>query len=157
MLEIIDPDQLPWMAQQSTEAFVSPDGNGGKLHLLLGDSIARDAGISVTSPNLMLNRVRGGDSWRRLCDRVATEMRDWRRAAAGYGVPLGNVVIWMTGNDIYPDGTSEKRRQQLSSMQDHMTIVLDAVNECAEEVHIIGSLPRLAHDKGRAWEQINEA
>ena len=151
VLDIFDPEQKQWLASQYSTTF--PDGNGGRLHLLLGDSIARDAQVSVATPDLLLNRTRGGDSWKRLCHRVAQELEDWHCAASGYGVTTGHVAIWMTGNDLYPDGDPERRRRQLATLKDNMTVVLDAVLESCPVVEIIGPLPRLRHDIGRAWEQ----
>ena len=152
VLDVYDPEAAHWIAQQAQEG-VFPDVNGGRIHLYLGDSIARDAKVGVRETDLLFKRARGGDSWHRLRSRLPQELEAWRSAARGYGVALGSVVIWMSGNDVYPDGDAQQRCQQLERLGDNVAAVVGTLRGVASDVHVVGPLPRLAHDQGRAWEQ----
>ena len=62
------------------------DESTGTIHLLLGCSIALGARLTVAVDDMLLNRARGGSTWRRLADGLERDLWHWRRAAAAFGM-----------------------------------------------------------------------
>ena len=133
-----------------------PQRRPRQLHLLLGDSVARDAWLaSRFRGDAVFNRARGGETWHTLADRIDVDIAAWWTAAEKRGLPVGTVIIWLTGNDVY---------NRYSLMASFTEDTLDAIGRTAREVvrrlrqHadrvlLLGPLPRLAGEiEGCTWE-----
>ena len=69
-----------------------------QLHLICGDSIARDAPLAAN----ILSVAEGGQTWQRLLDSASAYVQLWTSSAAERDMVIGNAAIWLTGNDVYP-------------------------------------------------------
>ena len=70
VLDIEDRDTSRWLNSQLP-----------RLHVVLGDSVARDSGIaSKQSKDRVLNLARGA-TWGSLHDRLEETLAEWRRSA----------------------------------------------------------------------------
>ena len=91
VLELDDPESRAWLERQR-----------GKLHLLIGDSVARYSGMrSRINADRLLNLSRGGATWASVALQLPELMDEWRRVAAAEERRLGTAVVWLTGNDVY--------------------------------------------------------
>ena len=125
----------------------------GRIHLLLGDSIARDAPVCVSPPDLLLRLEKGGHTWARLVDIIDENIDMWRRAASDYNRPLGRAMVWMTGNDVYPRHGSRVTGLDIEQLRRNATDVVRALRAVAQEVVILGPLPRFKFDINKTWTQ----
>ncbi|KAF0294530.1 hypothetical protein FJT64_007817 [Amphibalanus amphitrite] len=125
------------------------------MHLVLGDSIARRATISSRLPDdLVLNRAKGGETWRSLLERLETEVAAWQTAATAANLLPGIVVLWLTGNEVY------SRLSLLASFDKALLTTVGrtaaaviARLKSADQVIVLGPLPRLAGEMhGVTWE-----
>ena len=130
-----------------------PPGNNGKIHLLIGDSIARDSPIGVSAPDVLLRLVKGGHSWRRLAAEVEDSISSWKCAAEGHGHPLGSAVVWMSGNDLYPKRGNLIAGMDLDALAKDALRAVVALNTVAEEVIVLGPLSRFKFDQENTWTQ----
>ena len=151
-LELDDTD-LEWLQElQPPHAFRDPR----RLHLVCGDSIAKNAPIKARPPDDVLSVARGGQTWRRLLDSAAEHVRSWTSAANTRQLEVGNAAIWLTGNDVYPRRHAAEPisglREQCESLCDTVTGAVSALHTVARSVIILGPLPRRM-DLGRPWEQ----
>ena len=87
-----DSDLERWLDDATAKAEVVR----GCSHILLGDSVARDAGLNVAAPDLILKRPRGGDTWKKLADSIQKHVEMWQLAASSFGVPIG----WMCNENL---------------------------------------------------------
>ena len=161
-IEFIDEEASGWLADNQPPATrIQRFGDLGgdrrpRLHLLVGDSIARDAGIaSRFHGDNFISRARGGETWKSLQERIETDIVAWQMAASAQGLATGIVVVWLTGNDVY---------SRMSLMSNFNCEILDSVGRAArsvvrqlqrqaEEVLVLEPLPRLAGEVfGAAWE-----
>ena len=152
-LELDDTD-LEWLEElQPPNVIRQP----GRLHLICGDSIARDAPIvSRADPDDILSLAEGGQTWRRLLDSASEHVRTWMAAASEHRMDVGNAAIWLTGNDVYPRRAavpvSRNLRELCEALADAITGTVSALHVVAETVMVLGPLPRRV-DVGKPWEQ----
>ena len=126
----------------------------GQIHLLLGDSIPyRMQDRLETSPNdILLNMSQPGNSWAKLAICKADEVTSWKEAAKLFGCELGNCVIWMTGNDVYPrSATAQSHPIRLNDLETNVDEVIGYMWAPARSVLVLGPLPRFKFDAGRYW------
>ncbi|KAF0297727.1 hypothetical protein FJT64_004844 [Amphibalanus amphitrite] len=77
-------------------------------HLLIGDSIARDASL-VAVDGVILNLANGGATFRKLAETTAAKkVTQWQEFCRVNGHRRGTIVIWCGGNDAYSDGGLRK-------------------------------------------------
>ena len=83
VLRVNDPGAGPWLRRQTPP-----------LHLLLGDSVARDCMMrSRLRRHKLLNGVWGGATWKELREELDGVLEAWEREAAAEGRRLGSVII----------------------------------------------------------------
>ena len=146
ILELFDVDAGGWPAWAEQKV------RQGRLHLVLGDSIARDANWSSRfQGDAFLNAARGGATWRSVRRHLSIDLAKWNAAVVRQGRRHGRVVLWLTGNDLYC-----RRTGQASWDQE----LLQSLSKAAEELVaalpkalVLGPLPRLGGEAGGAkWE-----
>ncbi|KAF0290216.1 hypothetical protein FJT64_011522 [Amphibalanus amphitrite] len=126
----------------------------GRLHLLLGCSIARDAGLGTRDEDdMMLNLAVGGNTWQRAALRLHSDLQAWRKAATAFGLDPGTIVLWFSGNEAYDRRTGanllvDAPRGPLEAV---IRGVLYAVRAVAPTV-VLGPLPRFWVDRMLPWE-----
>lgn len=156
-LELADDEAAVWFAANASPE--RPSGPpvvvcGGRLHLILGDSIAKRAAFSACSPeDRILNRARGGATWSSLLGEVNQAIVSWRTAAAATGRTTGTAIIWLTGNDVYSklSGLPRYSDVTLKEIARQACLVLQRLRSHGEVV-ILGPLPRLAGElRGCTW------
>ena len=130
-----------------------PSVNEGRTHVFIGDSIAKNAPVRVSEPNLLLRLERNGHSWKRLAATIGEDIATWRRAANSYGRPLGRAIIWMTGNDLYPKHGNMICGLDLNALSEDAAAAVSALNAVAEGVDVLGPLPRYRFDRDKTWTQ----
>ena len=126
-----------------------------RLHLLVGDSIARRARFGTRSEDQVLNRAAKGETWTSLENAIDLRLSCWQTAAAASGMTMGSVLIWLTGNDVYNRFTllSSFDRDRLGTVGATAQAVIRRFGAAAEEVLVLGPLPRLAGELvGVTWE-----
>ena len=104
ILDITDTEADDWLSGQlrSTDTELEdgpPRGDSdaragsarpGRLHLLLGDSIARDSGLKAgDAADEVLHRALGGATWASTLRRLPEDLAAWRSAAATFGMDQG--------------------------------------------------------------------
>ena len=73
-----------------------------RVHLLLGDSVAHRAPLATRlREDDILRRARGGETWGSLLGHLEADLAFWRFYTESRRGELGNVLVWLTGNDIY--------------------------------------------------------
>ena len=144
VLEVSDPEASFWLDQQSAP-----------LHLLIGDSVARDSGLrSRLRSDKLLNLAKGGATWASTARDLGDLIECWTTEAAGEGRRLGDVVIWLTGNDVY------SRLTRLSNftpetLSESGRLAADVCRRLLERgrVTVLGPLPRPSGEvAGCRWE-----
>ena len=126
----------------------------GQMHLLLGCSIARDAGLEARDQDdMVLNLAVGGNTWAKVAGHLDGDLRTWREAAASFGRELGKVILWLSGNEAYDRETGanlliDAPRGPLEAI---IQGVLHAVRAVASPV-VLGPLPRFWVDRMLPWE-----
>ncbi|KAF0302673.1 hypothetical protein FJT64_025236 [Amphibalanus amphitrite] len=144
VLEVSDPEAGPWLDRQAPP-----------LHLLIGDSIARDSGLrSRLPPDEFLSLARGGATWKSTARDLEDIIARWTTKAAEEGRRLGDAVIWLTGNDVY------SRLTLLSSfspetLEETGRLAADVCRRLLEKgrVTVLGPLPRMSGEiSGSRWE-----
>ena len=146
VLEFHDPESESWMEKQAP-----------KLHLLIGDSIGRDCGLrSRFRRDRFLNEARGGATWATVASRLPETMRRWEEEASAQGRMRGDVVIWLSGNDVYHRQTRlpSFSPETLETAADHAVEVTTTLLGKTENVLVLGPLPRLSGEMpGLRWER----
>ncbi|KAF0307133.1 hypothetical protein FJT64_021480 [Amphibalanus amphitrite] len=95
VLEVSDPEAHRWLSRHLRRS-------APPLHLLIGDSVARDAGLrSRLGRHQFLNLARGGATWASTADELHAILDRWTSEAERRGRRLGEVVVWLSGNDVY--------------------------------------------------------
>ena len=133
-----DPDQLP------------------KLHLLLGDSIAKASRLTPRDPgDRILSRARGGETWRSLSRYMEEDVRVWQDTMEAEERAPGYIIIWCSGNDVYHrQGPLVITSHLLDRVAALATSVVGRLEPHAEKVYVFGPLPRLlGADRGAKWER----
>lgn len=134
------------------------DGRGPRLHLLLGDSVARDGWLESRLPrDRFLHRARSSETWESLEEDLTELLDDWRREARRQGRQLGNVVIWNTGNDVYRKSTGRPNSTE-EVLQAVAGKAIDVVQQLqgagAERIVVLGPLARWEGElTGTEWQQ----
>ena len=129
-----------------------------KLHLLLGDSIARRAMISSRLPNDgIYSRARGGETWDGVKSHLTADINAWEIAAAAEGLSKGLIIVWLTGNDAYSPLSyladwNDDRKLALKAKIGPITRSLE--RHTPYGVLVLGPLPRMAGEvAGDRWEE----
>ena len=156
-LELEDDEAAGWLAAQAPPERPSglPVMRQGQLHLLLGDSIPERAVFSTKQPgDQILNRSQGGATWFSVLERIERYNTSWLTAAAALGLNPGKAIVWLTGNDVYSRTTGLARYSDdsLKEIGRAARVVVQRLRTHADEVVILGPLPRLAGDLyGCTW------
>ncbi|KAF0305483.1 hypothetical protein FJT64_022861 [Amphibalanus amphitrite] len=143
------------------EAHASPErpsgplvADCGRLHLILGDSVAKRAEFSAGSgEDRILNRAPGGATWASLLSEVDQAVTSWQTAAAAIDKATGMIVVWLTGNDIYSklSGLPRYSDASLKEIARQACLVLQRLRVVGEVI-VLGPLPRLAGElRGCTW------
>ena len=156
-LEIHDVEAAGWLAGHlPAPTRIQSFGRVGRdcrprLHLVLGDSIARRAVItSRFKDDRVLNRGRSRDKWDDLLARLDAEVTSWQTAAAAQGLIPGVVVIWLTGNELYGEHSwyANWTDETLAALGQSARAVVARLRPHADDVLVLGPLPRLAGEAG---------
>lgn len=166
-LELSDVDAESWLSDQlRTEEHHRPETSAvrgaerplrtgshrplranttGRLHLVLGDSIARRAKLEAADKNdNILKRATGGATWQRVLQNLPKDLEAWRSAARVFGMDRGCVALWLSGNDIYNrfTGFPNKDRDHLNEVVNVASQVVAYINNEKEtDIFILGPLP----------------
>lgn len=160
-LDIRDRELEGWASAQLPDSQTPPlPPPSRKMHLLVGDSIADDANLALWEPELVLNGCVRGATWRSIRrDLHSAEgvLDAWERASRSFRLTPGQIVVWVTGNDVYPrPGTgSWSREVERCSIQDAGEAAAEVAGILAGQaagVVILGPLPRPRFDEGKKWE-----
>ena len=139
------------MAEQLSGAagggFRRPDGPElvARLHLLLGDSVASRAPLAATKDeDRILCRARGGETWSSLLPHLDADLRAWREEARLRECQLGEVILWLSGNDVYSRLTGlpsfgEKKLHEVGRLAEE---ALSRLTRQGMQVTVLGPLPR---------------
>lgn len=167
ILDITDTEAECWLSGQlrSTDTELEdglPRGDSdaragsarpGRLHLLLGDSIARDSGLKAAdAADEVLHRALGGATWASTLRRLPEDLAAWRSAAATFGMDLGQAIVWLSGNDVYSrlTGLSNKDRSHLENVMSLAQRVVRELQKNTPDVTILGPLPRFGGESAPA-------
>ena len=146
VLNLADPEASSWLEAQLPQ-----------LHLLLGDSVARDSMMgSRIRDDEFLSRTKGGDSWCSLHRDLQDHIHAWDRETSAAGRRRGAAVVWMSGNDIYNkfSGLSSYSEDKLMSLADLARDTTESLLGITEKVIVLGPLPRLSGEvSGARWER----
>ena len=95
-----------WFRQfGDSEAPANPSGGGepggadvkrrrSAVHLLLGDSVARDSRMVSRLPgDWVINRTRGGATWSTTLRRLDEDLQRWEQGAAAFGLAKGSSIL----------------------------------------------------------------
>ena len=176
-LELVDADASAWLADQAaglssvsssdhlteeksrmslSQSRPPPvrDEATGTIHLLLGCSIALGARLTVAVDDMLLTRARGGNTWRRLADRLERDLWHWRRAAAAFGMRCGTIIIWLSVNEAYDrqTGANVLAGEPCGPLEEVIQRVLERVRAASASVCLLGPLPRFYVDRLLRWE-----
>lgn len=117
-------------------------------HLILGDSIAKALNLPHKEGEVAINLSESGNTWRREATIICDHMGEWVTYASRIGASLGDVFVWMGGNETYgrpglpPVGLSERA----------VTEVLQKLVPIAK-VTLAGPTIRLFRDKDKNYEE----
>ena len=117
-----------------------------RVHLVIGDSIAKSFPFSVQAPDRVLNLAVGGLSFRRLVDSVPGMLRAWRSSITD-DEEEGKVVVWLGGNDVYPHRNHGARPFPAGAATTVLHQLLDSIP--AHRLLLLGPLPRRSDSR---WE-----
>ena len=152
-LELEDGEADAWLAENADP---EPDPvRQARLHLLVGDSVAYRAIFGTRSEDEVLSRAVKGETWTSLQKEVDQRLASWRTAAAASGMATGNIIVWLTGNDVYSRLTllASFDRERLLAIGATARAVISRFGAVADEVLVLGPLPRLAGEiPGLTWE-----
>ena len=167
VLEVVDDGAAKWLQDALSSGDLHPDAPGavvgkggrhgkappGRVHLLMGCSVARDAGIGVEEGDLVFNNARGGNTWAKVARDLAGDLRLWREAAEAFQMDLGQIIIWLSGNEAYDRDTGENLMNEAPRGLHEAVIrgVLAEVRAVAQPV-VLGPLARIWVDLLLPWE-----
>ena len=144
-------------SRRSTRSLVRTS-EPGTLHLLLGDSVARRSKLKASDRDAtVFRRARGGATWSSVLHKLPEDIAAWRSMAAAHGMDVGNVAIWLSGNDVYSriSGLPVKDPVRLADTVRTARKVFDQLRREVPGVRIdvLGPLPRLSGELlGVTWE-----
>ena len=178
VLELSDPEAGAWLARAGSGRVrkpkrpASPDGSHpagkrvphrdgappGQMHMLVGCSIARDSRMEVAGDDLIINMAKGGETWPALKRKLPRLIEEWRRAASAFGLPLGSVIFWLSGNDAYEKDTGRNvfltmPTEDVEELEHTVVETIGMARATAASVVVLGPLPRIAYDETLPWEQ----
>ena len=100
VLDIADPESGSWLDRQLAK---------GKLHLLLGDSVARDCGMeSRITSHKFLNLGRGWATWSSIAQDFPRLQEQWQHVATAEWRRLGTEVLWLMAMTFTVDTPSSR-------------------------------------------------
>ena len=144
LLELEDPEARRWLHRREP-----------RLHLLLGDSIARDSRMkSRYTGDRILNLAVAGATWKKVREQLQMSLIQWQSEAEEQGRTKGTAIVWLTGNDCY------SRFSELPSFSDdkleevslHAIHVTGRLLRISERVIVLGPLPRMSGElTGAQW------
>ncbi|KAF0289243.1 hypothetical protein FJT64_012440 [Amphibalanus amphitrite] len=140
-----------WFAEQAVPLEPVPDP---RMHLVLGDSVARRSGLR-SAKDSTCNRACEGATWLTVLSNLETDISAWQVAAAANGERLGSALIWLNGAELYTRYTqmSSFSAEELSSIGERATRVIGRLLNVAENVCVLGPLPRPAGELlGTPWQ-----
>ena len=150
---VLDDTDLEWLEELQPPALSS---DPRRLHMICGDSIAKRAPLTAGGSDDILSLATSGHTWRLLLDDVSEYVQTWTFEAEERHLQIGNVAIWLTGNDVYPrHHTSEPiagLRERCEALRDAVIGAISALHTVARTVLVLGPLPRRM-DLSRPWEQ----
>ena len=176
VLDLHDPEAGVWLAECQARAHngkrpASPDGSGpigkrvlrsdsppvGRMHLLVGCSIAKASKMDAVGDDMVVIRARSGETWTRLHHTLPEHIAEWRRAASAFGLPLGSVIFWLSGNDGYERWTGQNvfttmPTNEVEDLERAIAETINAARASASSVLVVGPLPRIAYDITLPWE-----
>ena len=120
----------------------------GRLHLVLGDSMATGVRFTLGPNEHVLNLAKGGNTWRRQRHLVEGDIRQWEEQAAKRQLGTGKVFIWLGGNEAYGRPGRHYEAPRGLSRRDVETVEQLGSND----VIITGPVPRFWHDVNIQWE-----
>ena len=127
------------------------------VHLLLGDSIACDAQLeSRFRDDKVLSCARRGATMESVLYNLAHDISRWEVAAAAWGLARGDVIIWVSSNDVYSrwTGLGSIQEDLLEDTTLLLRRIMGRVASCATGVVILGPLARPDGElRGIAWEK----
>lgn len=147
-LILSDPEAASWLEAQQERS--------GRLHLLAGDSIARDSGLeSRLQKDRIYNCAVGGATWSRLISDLPSILARWDKAAALSGREKGDVIVWLTGNEVYPRYSAAGRidSAQLDTIAQSVHRAASLLQAGNKRLVVLGPLPRFEYEiPERPWE-----
>ncbi|KAF0286751.1 hypothetical protein FJT64_001496 [Amphibalanus amphitrite] len=127
------------------------------VHLVLGDSIARDSGLASRLPGEdVLNLAKGGATWRSLSQDLPSMLHQWSTRVHEGQQEYGTCLVWLTGNDIHSRLTelASFDEQAAGSVLDIAQRVIAELKLYTKSVMLLGPLPRLSGEVVPIkWEQ----
>ena len=138
ILELHDPDIQPWMEHQLPS-----------LHLLAGDSVARDGGLQPADPrDRIFSQAVGGATWASLDRELSEIIRRWTAEAERQGRRKGVAIVWLSGNDVYSriSGLQSFTEERLDRIAERAQRVVARLLDETNEVTVLGPLPRPSAD-----------
>lgn len=179
VLELDDPEAGDWLAEyhpleRPAKRPASPEAGGagssrkraplrapapsGRVHLLVGCSIARYSLMDIIGADIIYSKAKGGETWSRLRFTFQDYVDEWRRFAVLFGLSLGSIVIWLSGNDGYERGTGRNlfltmTASRVAVLERCIAETIALARASSASVTVIGPLPRIAYDITLPWEQ----
>ena len=117
------------------------------MHLVLGDSIARDSGLASRLPGEdVLNLAKGGATWLSLARDLPSLLQQWRDHVHEGRYEYGTCLVWLTGNDIHSRLTelASFEESTLQPVVENAKRVIAELLLHAKGVMLLGPLPRLS-------------
>ena len=145
VLALDDPEVAAWAEEERP-----------LLHLLMGDSVARDSGLRTRNDrDRVFCSARGGATWASLATKLPDILREWSAEAAELEYRRGKAIAWLSGNDVYHRRSllQSYSDESLRVVADHATAITRRLLEEADDVLVLRPLPRLSGDMiGLNWE-----
>lgn len=127
------------------------------IHLLIGDSIGRNAGLgSRLNDDVLLDRCRGGATATTIIDRLEFDLAHWDAIAAAEQLPKGSAVYWISANDVYSrwTGLGSISSETLEQIGQRIRRTLVRLTSRTSSLVVLGPLPRPDGElAGVAWEK----
>ncbi|XP_043194692.1 uncharacterized protein LOC122366463 [Amphibalanus amphitrite] len=118
----------------------------GRLHLIIGDSLAVGLKFAVGAGDYILNLAIRGNTWNKERKRVREHVEQWRDSASDHNLSLGRIFVWLGGNDVY----GRPHDTPVGLCQDDVGAVLAELQ--SYDLLLAGPTPRLWCDAGARYE-----